>query len=149
MAATLIKKNHTKRHKRHNKMAEINVTPFVDVMLVLLIIFMVAAPLLTTGIPIDLPKTSGIATIKGSDKSLDISIDANGNIYIGKEVLNVSELLIHLNAIASENNEIKVIISGDAYTNYGRIIEVMAELKKAGFNKVGLKTQNTNKNNGK
>jgi biopolymer transport protein TolR len=108
---------------------------------------MVAAPLLTTGIPIDLPKTSGVATIKGSDKSLDISIDANGNIYIGKEVLNVSELLIRLNAIASENNEIKVIISGDAYTNYGRIIEVMAELKKAGFNKVGLKTQNIN--NGK
>ena len=80
---------------------------------------------------------------------MDISVDSQGNIYIGKEVLSIPELLTRLNSISIENNEIKVVISGDAQTNYGRIIEVMAELKKAGFNKVGLKTQNTNNKDGK
>jgi biopolymer transport protein TolR len=122
-------------------MSEINVTPLVDVMLVLLVIFMVTAPLLTTGIPLDLPKTAGGDNIEDSDSALNVSVDQEGLIYLGEEAVEIDELISRLASMLRSNVDLRVVISGDKNAAYGRIIEVMGELKRAGFSKVGLKTE--------
>ncbi len=124
---------------RKKAMSDINVTPMVDVMLVLLVIFMVTAPLLTSGINIDLPKGDG-KVMQSSDKSLDISINHKGKIFIGNKEYKQSEVIPKITSIAENNPEIRIIISGDKKASYGQIIEVMAMIKAAGFSKVGLKT---------
>lgn len=140
MAASIRSSRRTRRRHR-NVMSEINVTPMVDVMLVLLVIFMVTAPLLTTGMAIDLPKGTG-AAMQGSDKSLDISINANGSIFLAAEEVQIEHIIPRLKAMVQNNPELRIIISGDRSAAYGRIIEVMGLLKNAGFTKVGLKTDN-------
>ncbi len=126
-------------HKKNTRMSEINVTPLVDIMLVLLIIFMVTAPLMTTGIPIDLPKAKS-DTIDSNDKILDINIDAKGNIYIGSEAVAHSNLITKISNVVKANPNIKMMISADRKASYGDVIETMGLLKQAGFTKIGLKT---------
>lgn len=127
----------SRRSRRAN--SDINMTPMIDVMLVLLIIFMVAAPLMTSGIALDLPKVGGKA-MQGEDTSVNISVDKEGYYYIGKDEVPAEEIVEKLKAIRDANSELTVTISGDTTAEYGRVIGLMAILKEAGFEKVGLKT---------
>ncbi|MGB0682492.1 MAG: protein TolR [Magnetovibrionaceae bacterium] len=126
--------------KRRQQMAEINVTPFVDVMLVLLIIFMVAAPLLTVGVQVDLPQSKAKA-IEGQDEPLAVSIDDQGRIFLQDTVVELDELSAKMNAIGATNPDLRIFIRADAGISYGRVMEVMGELTSAGYRKVGLITR--------
>lgn len=119
---------------------EINITNLMDVMMVLLVVFMVAAPLMTSGIPLDLPKVGG-KNLEGNETSVNISVDKDGNYYIGETVIADEDILDKLSAIKGENSSLSVTISGDTTAAYGRVIGLMAILKEAGYEKVGLKTQ--------
>ena len=120
-------------------MAEINVTPFVDVMLVLLIVFMVTAPLLTVGVPVDLPKTRAPAL--GQDKEpLSVTIAKNGKIYLQKEVVTEDQLVPKLQAISQNGYDQRIFVRGDQTVDYGRVMVVMGLLASAGFTHIGLVT---------
>ena len=125
-------------------MSEINVTPFVDVMLVLLIVFMVTAPLLTVGIPVDLPKAKSNALTDIKDP-LEITIKIDGQVYLGESLVKVENLIPRLNAITNQNTETRIYLRGDRIVAYGRIMEIMSMINIAGYNKVALVTQNPNK----
>ena len=118
-------------------MAEINITPMVDVMLVLLIIFMITAPLLTVGVPVDLPKTDAPPITQPSEP-LVISIDENGAIYIQDSETPLENLIPRLTAITESKPDTKIFVRGDRKVGYGRIMEVMGTVASAGFNKVAL-----------
>ena len=122
--------------------SEINVTPMVDVMLVLLVIFMVTAPMMTTGVSLDLPRGDGQA-MEDSDRAVDISVDAKSKIYLGDEVVKPAALVKRVKAMQKSNPDLKVVISGDRAASYGQVIEVMSLLRLAGIAKVGLKTGDT------
>ena len=126
-------------------MSEINVTPFVDVMLVLLIIFMVTAPLLTVGIPVDLPKVKADALTDQKDP-LEITVKLDGNIFLGESEVEVQNLVPRLNAITDQNTETRIYLRGDRVVAYGRIMEIMSIINSAGYKKVALVTQNPNLN---
>ena len=128
----------SRRSSRRN--ADINITNLMDVMMVLLVVFMVAAPLMTSGIALDLPKVGG-KNLTGKETSLNISVDENGYYYIGKEEIPADEIVAKVQAVREANPEISVIISGDTDAHYGRVIGLMAILKEAGYEKVGLKTE--------
>ncbi|MEA1835036.1 protein TolR [Methylobacterium durans] len=121
-------------------MSEINVTPMVDVMLVLLIIFMVAAPLMTTGVPVQLPKTSA-AKVAQAKKPLEVTIDKEGNPSIAKELFTQDTLMPRLRALAAEDPSQVVLVRGDRDVPYGKIMEVMGLVGQAGFTKVSLIAQ--------
>jgi len=124
---------------RRRVMAEINVTPFVDVMLVLLIVFMVTAPLLTVGVPVDLPKTRAPAL--GQDREpLSISVKRDGTIYLQKELVAQDTLVARLTAIAANGYDQRIFVRGDTAANYGKVMEVMGILAAAGFTHIGLVT---------
>lgn len=124
---------------RRHAMAEINVTPFVDVMLVLLIVFMVTAPLLTVGVPVDLPKTKAPAL--GQDREpLSITVRRDGTIFLQKEVVPQAALVDKLKAIAANGYEQRIFVRGDDRANYGKVMEVMGLLAASGFTKIGLVT---------
>lgn len=128
------------RVKRRNTVkSEVNLTPLIDVMTSLLAIFMITAPLLTSGIPLNLPKGDG-KQIEGQDKTLDIGVDPKGNIFIGTQKVALKDVVPKVQAIVSENPKIQMVISGDRDSSYGQVIEVMALLRTAGFTQVGLKT---------
>ena len=127
------------RARRNKIRSEVNLTPLIDVMTSLLAIFMITAPLLTSGIPLNLPKGDG-KQLEGQDKTLDISVDSKGVIYIGTQQVTMSDLVPKIRAIVSENPSISMVISGDKDASYGRAIEVMALLRSAGYTQVGLKT---------
>ena len=126
-------------------MSEINVTPFVDVMLVLLIIFMVTAPLLTVGIPVDLPKVKASALTDQKDP-LEITVKIGGEIYLGESEVDVENLIPRLNAITELNKEARIYVRGDRVVAYGRIMEIMSLVNSAGYIKVALVTQNPKDN---
>ena len=126
-------------HRRNKVKAEINLTPLIDIMTSLLAIFMITAPLMTSGIPLNLPKGDG-RQIEGKEKTLDISVDAKGKIYIGTNEVKLDKLVSKVTAIVAENPKIQMVISGDRKSSYGEVIEVMALLRSAGFTQVGLKT---------
>jgi biopolymer transport protein TolR len=121
-------------------MSDINVTPFVDVMLVLLIIFMVTAPLLTVGVQVDLPKTKAKA-VQGQDEPLAISIDKDGAIYVQDTAMELEAVVPRLQAISANNPDVRIFVRGDATVGYGRVMEVMGVLNAAGFAKVALITE--------
>ena len=125
------------RRRAYRPMSEINVTPMVDVMLVLLIIFMVAAPLLTVGVPVDLPKTAA-ATINDQDEPLVISIDKEGKLFLQDTEIPLESLVPRLNAITNNKPDTRVYVRGDRAIDYGRIMEVMGTVSSAGFTKVAL-----------
>ena len=126
-------------------MSEINVTPFVDVMLVLLIVFMVTAPLLTVGIPVDLPKVKASALTDQKDP-LEITVKIGGEIYLGESEGDVENLIPRLNAITELNKEARIYVRGDRVVAYGRIMEIMSLVNSAGYIKVALVTQNPKDN---
>lgn len=128
----------SQRISRRN--SDINMTNLMDVMMVLLVVFMVAAPLMTTGIALDLPKVGGKALTE-EVTSVNISVDKEGYYYIGETEVPANEVVDKLKAIKDTNTELSVTISGDTGAEYGRVIGLMAILKEAGFDKVGLKTE--------
>ena len=129
---------------RYGAMAEINMTPFIDVMLVLLIIFMVAAPLLATGVPIDLPETKA-AALNIDQKPLAIAIDENGAVYLMDQPIDVSQLVDRLKAMAQSGFDERIYLRGARGVTYGRVAEVMAIVTTAGFKKVALVTEQEKK----
>ena len=129
------------RRKRYSQMSEINVTPFVDVMLVLLIVFMVTAPLLTVGIPVDLPKVKASALTDQKDP-IEITVNIEGDVFIGESLVEVENLIPRINAITEQNTEARIYIRGDRIVAYGRIMEIMSIINSAGYVKVALITQN-------
>lgn len=133
----------TRRRRRSGKaaaMAEINVTPFVDVMLVLLIIFMVAAPLLTVGVPVELPKTAANALPTEQEEPLTITLTADGRMLIMTTEVAQADLIPRLTAIASERVSRKVFLRADGAIPYERVAQVMGALNAGGFNEIGLVT---------
>jgi biopolymer transport protein TolR len=122
-------------------MSEINVTPFVDVMLVLLIVFMVTAPLLTVGIPVDLPKVKANA-LTDQKAPLEITVKLDGKVYLGESLVKVENLIPRLNAITDQNTQARIYVKGDRVVAYGRIMEIMSLINSAGYVKVALVTQN-------
>jgi biopolymer transport protein TolR len=131
-----------RRHKarrRHMPMAEINVTPFVDVMLVLLIVFMVAAPLLTVGVPIDLPQTQA-KQMEGDSQPITVSIKKDGKIYLQDAEVDADKLVSTLQAMAKNGLDERVFVRGDKEADYGTIMRVMGRLNSAGYKKIGLVT---------
>ncbi len=139
MATPLQRSNPGSRNRRR-PMSEINVTPMVDVMLVLLVIFMVTAPLLTVGVTVDLPKTKASA-IPGEDEPLAVSVDVKGDIYLQDAQIELAGLVPRLVAITGNNPEIRIFIRGDKGIDYGRVMEVMGTINAAGFRKVALITE--------
>lgn len=121
-------------------MSEINVTPVVDVMLVLLIVFMVAAPLLTVGVPVDLPKTQA-APISGDTEPLTITINGKGEIYVQETKVEADALVDQLLAIADNGYEQRIFVRADSSISYGQVMDVMGRISSSGFSKVGLVTE--------
>lgn len=132
----------SRRHRgsRKSPMSEINVTPMVDVMLVLLIIFMVAAPLLTVGVPVNLPQTKA-TPLNEKTEPLAITIKADGQIYIQDTVVAQGELAARLQAITENKPDTRIYVRGDHSLDYGRVMEVMGLITSAGFSKVALITE--------
>ncbi|HEY5348024.1 MAG TPA: protein TolR [Rhizomicrobium sp.] len=140
MAAVLQSRTGRGRGQRRRPMSEINVTPFVDVMLVLLIVFMVTAPLLTAGVPVDLPKTRAPAL--GQDKEpLSVTIKRDGAIFLQKQPITEDALVPRLTAISSNGYDQRIFVRGDKSVDYGRVMEVMGLLSAAGFTHIGLVTE--------
>ena len=128
------------RRRGHRVMSEINVTPFVDVMLVLLVIFMVTAPLLTVGVQVDLPKTKAGA-VTGEDEPLAVTVDGEGRVFIQDSEVDLDTLVPKLIAISGNNPNVRIFIRGDAGIDYGSVMQVMGAINGAGFRKVALITQ--------
>lgn len=128
-----------RRRHAHAPMSEINVTPMVDVMLVLLIIFMVAAPLLTVGVPIDLPETRA-AALEGDKEPIAISVKSDGTVFIQDTEIPVDELIAKLGAIAENGYEERIYVRGDQDADYGVIMKVMGRINAAGYKRIGLVT---------
>ena len=124
---------------RYGAMAEINMTPFIDVVLVLLIIFMVAAPLLASGVPIDLPKTSA-GELKIEQKPLSVAIDDKGDIYLADQPVTLDQLPSKLQELAKDGFDERIYLRGSKAVNYGRVAEVMSVVTAAGYKRVALVT---------
>jgi biopolymer transport protein TolR len=129
-----------RRGRRSAAINEINMTPFIDVMLVLLIIFMVAAPLMTVGVPLDLPQTRA-APISMDQKPLTLSIDAKGKVFLNEIELREDEIVPQLHAKAKQGMEERIFVRGDKQVDYGRVARVMALVTAAGFKRVALVTE--------
>ena len=129
-----------KNYKSRKSISEINVTPFVDVMLVLLIIFMVTAPLLTAGIKINLPESASVLKNEKNDP-VTISMNSKGEIYIQKKKILPNDLIKKLIALKGQNKDLKIYIKGDKNLNYGKIMDLMSFINKSGFKKVALVTK--------
>lgn len=126
----------------YRPMAEINVTPFVDVMLVLLIVFMVAAPLLTAGVPIDLPDSQAKPIENEDNKPIEISVSRDDKIYIGETEVDMEKLIPLLGAMTEGQSDRRIYIRADQGLQYGRVMGVIGAVSGAGFNKVALISEN-------
>jgi biopolymer transport protein TolR len=126
-----------RRRLRSRPMTEINVAPFVDVMLVLVVIFMIAAPLLTVGVPVDLPKAA-VDPLNEDKEPLIITLDAEGRVYLQESEISHDVLIPRLVAVSNANPDLRVFVRGDEAINYGRVMEVMGLVSEAGFSKVAL-----------
>ena len=122
---------------KNKSMSQINVTPFVDVMLVLLIVFMITAPLLTVGVTVDLPKTKA-SQLSAKGDPIVISIKQNGDLFIQERVIDTLQLLPRLNAISSGNKNLRIYVRGDKNVPYGIVLDTIAKIKSSGFKKVAL-----------
>ena len=138
MAGGIVQHTRGGSRRRHRPLSEINVTPLVDVMLVLLIVFMVTAPLLTTGVHVDLPKSKAAPMANADEKPLEISIDAKGQIFIQEAAVTIDQLVPKLNAVSQENHDAKIYIRGDKANSWGTMMEVLGAVGGAGYTKVGL-----------
>ncbi|WP_458758103.1 protein TolR [Afipia sp. TerB] len=131
-----------RRHQRAKVMAEINVTPMVDVMLVLLIIFMVSAPLLTVGVPLDLPQTAA-KSLDQDKEPLTLSVQLSGKVFLNNTEISVDELVPKLKAITEARGgmEERIFVRGDTKVDYGTVMRIMGRLSAAGFKRVALVTE--------
>ena len=129
------------RRGRTQAMSEINVTPFVDVMMVLLIIFMVAAPLLTVGVPVRLPETSAEALPSVTEEPLTVTLTADGGVAIMTTEVDESDLVPRLRAVAAERADTRIFLRADGAIPYERVMQVMGALNAGGFNDIGLVTE--------
>ena len=123
--------------KKNRVISQINVTPFVDVMLVLLIVFMITAPLLTVGVSVDLPKTKA-SQLNSKGDPIIISIKKNGELYIQEREIDTLQLLPRLKAISSGNKNLRIYVRGDKDVPYGLVLDTIAKIKSSGFKKVAL-----------
>jgi biopolymer transport protein TolR len=142
MAMSIAQRGGSRRGRRRaskRPMADINVTPLVDVMLVLLIVFMVAAPLLTVGVPIDLPQTAA-KELNTEQKPISVSINPAGDIYLGDTQVQLEGLVDAITAQAANGKDERIYVRGDQTANYGAVMKVMGVLSAAGFSKIGLIT---------
>ena len=140
MAASLGPGRNTGRGRgrgRYKPMSEINVTPMVDVMLVLLIIFMVTAPLMTSGVNVDLPKTSA-QQVNADTKPITVTIKADGSLYLGDDAVTTDELVAKLQAASQNDPTHRIFVRGDQHIDYGRVMEVMGRITSGGFTHVAL-----------
>jgi biopolymer transport protein TolR len=124
---------------RYKPLAEINVTPMVDVMLVLLIIFMVTAPLMNTAVNVDLPKTTA-SPVNQDSEPLNVSVNASGQVFLMDQAIELPELVAKLTAIAKEQKDRRIYVRGDKVNSYGRMLEIMGTIIQGGFTKVSLLT---------
>lgn len=131
-----------RRSRRHGLNAEINVTPLVDVMLVLLIVFMIAAPLLSVGVPVELPKTDA-KSLPSETEPITITVDENGAVFLQETEVTLDVLVERLVAIAGNGYEERIYLRGDADSDYGAVMKVMARVNAAGFSNLGLVTDPT------
>lgn len=128
------------RRRYHNSDASISLTPMIDVMTVLLAVFMVTTPMMTTGIDLDLPK-AGHSTITGNDHAIQISVNAAGQYFLSEMQLSPEEVVKKAVAMRGENPQLTIMINGDKSADYGAVMSIMGKLKDAGFQRVGLRTQ--------
>src|ERR1700761_1379274 len=142
MAFTMNTAGRGGRHGRYRPLAEINVTPLVDVMLVLLIIFMVTAPLMTSGVSVDLPKTNA-QPLNSDSEPLTVSIKADGSIFLQEQPVDISQIVAKLQAIAQNNSDRRIFVRGDKDLAYGRIMQVMGPIIQGGFTKAALLAEQT------
>jgi biopolymer transport protein TolR len=140
MGASAASGGRNPRGRRRAMMSEINVTPFVDVMLVLLIVFMVAAPRLTVGVPIDLPESQA-KSIEQDKEPLTISVNDKGQVFLQNTEIKVDELVAKLKAIAKSGSEERIYVRGDRKVDYGTVMRVMGRLSAAGYRRVALVTE--------
>ena len=126
-----------KVQKKHKIISQINVTPFVDVMLVLLIVFMITAPLLTVGVSVDLPKTKA-SQLNSKGDPIVVSIKQNGELFIQEREIDTVQLLPRLRAISSGNKNLRIYVRGDKNVPYGLVLETISKIKSSGFKKVAL-----------
>ncbi len=138
-AAIHTRRGNRRRRRSRNLMSEINVTPMVDVMLVLLIIFMVAAPLLTVGVPIDLPETDAKA-LNAQTQPITVSVNDQGMIFLQETEIPLDEIVAKLEAIATTGYDERIYVRGDRNADYGTVMKVMARISLAGFRNLGLVT---------
>lgn len=129
------------RRRQHRAIAEINVTPFVDVMLVLLIVFMVTAPLLTAGVAVDLPRSDAQAISTEDNKPLEVSLKPDGTIFVGESEVTLERLPILLLTITESNPDRRIYVRADKGLEYGSVMQVLGTLNKAGLKKVALITK--------
>ena len=142
MAMSTLSGDRSRRHRwRRSPMSEINVTPMVDVMLVLLIVFMVAAPLLTVGVPVDLPKSKA-NPLSGDDEPLVITITAKGQVLIQETEVAPNQLVARLQAITGAGFDQRIFVRGDQAVAYGIVADTVARINRAGFSRVALVTEN-------
>lgn len=132
-------RGHRRRGRHHKLMSEINVTPFVDVMLVLLVIFMVAAPLLAMGIPLELPQVRS-QQINADTQPISISIDQRGRVFIQDTEIPIEEVVPKLVAISQTGYEERIHVHGDRRTLYGDVMSVLGRISQAGFRNIALRT---------
>lgn len=138
MAVSLATRSVGRRKRGRRPMSDINMTPFIDIMLVLLIVFMVTAPLLTVGVPVDLPKTNA-APIETQKDPLYVTVRIDGTVWVQEKQVDIrSELVPMLISITGNNPEARILVRGDSSIAYGKMLEVMGTMSAAGFKKVGL-----------
>ena len=133
----MLNRINNRMHKKNRVISQINVTPFVDVMLVLLIVFMITAPLLTVGVSLDLPKTKA-SQLNSKGDPIIISIKKNGELYIQEREIDTLQLLPRLKAISSGNKNLRIYVKGDKDVPYGFVLDTIAKIKSSGFKKVAL-----------
>ena len=133
----MLNRINNRMHKKNRVISQINVTPFVDVMLVLLIVFMITAPLLTVGVSVDLPKTKA-SQLNSKGDPIIISIKKNGELYIQEREIATLQLLPRLKAISSGNKNLRIYVRGDKDVPYGLVLDTIAKIKSSGFKKVAL-----------
>ena len=126
-----------KMYRKNRVISQINVTPFVDVMLVLLIVFMITAPLLTVGVSVDLPKTKA-SQLNSKGDPIIVSIKKNGELFIQERKIDSLQLLPRLKAISSGNKNLRIYVRGDKNVSYGIVLDIIAKIKSSGFKKVAL-----------
>lgn len=127
-----------RRSRSHHRVSEINVTPFVDVMLVLLVVFMITAPLLSSGVPVDLPKSDAKPISTEDDKPLEISLDKDQKMYLGETPVEREKLVNLLSSMTKDDPERRIFIRADMNLSYGKVMDILGLLNGAGFRKVAL-----------